>query len=133
MDPAQRADMRFQKLNNRRAILLRPGRIHGDAVELIGRDDFHRVTESVETLVDGDIRVWNAKEAGGDGAGFQRTQARRSAAGNHRKRVVARILESFALEIIGEDRSRAAPQSGNADAGAAKIFDLLVSLAADEN
>ena len=53
--------------------------------------------------------------------------------GDDAEGVIARILQPFALQIIDENRRRAAAQSGDSQPRTLEIVDLFVRFAADQN
>src|SRR5581483_353002 len=93
---------------------------------------FRRVAELVEAFVDRHVRERHAEHRAGDRAALQGCEARGRAAGDDREAEVARVLQSFALQIAEQDRGRAAGEARDAEARAFEVFDLLKIFAADE-
>ena len=125
--------MCLQEFDDGRAVLLRPGGIHGDAVELIRGDHFHCIAKPIEALVQRNVRIGHTKNRPRDRAAFQRGQARCSAARDDRHSVILWKVKPFAFKIFQEDRRRAAAQGGHTQPGSSKVVEFLVRLAAHEN
>src|ERR671919_2741937 len=115
------------------AVLLCPGRIDADAIELVNRYDFERVSQPVESLINGDVRIGDAEDRSGYGSALQSAQARRGAAGDHHHGEVAWIVQTPILEVIEQNRRRPAAQTRHAEFRALEIIDLFVGLAADKD
>src|ERR1043165_105725 len=78
-------------------------------------------------------RERHAQPRAAERAALEGREARRRAAGDEREAEVARVLQSFALQIAEQDRGRAAGEARDAKARAFPVFDTFIIFSAPQD